>query len=167
MTDHEYLSCPLLENVTYSITDTEIKITGSSTQFIHVRRFVPLDVNAILNQYVEVRQTVKQRKAKISYCLHLRKRILENQDQYMKDCQEARWLFGLMTATAREIQKRGLHYGTVNDTVLKKLNDDHAAYLALFWGNRSISIMSDVKSRLDAIPGYLSKDDATDITIYM
>lgn len=44
MTDEEYLNGPLIEGVTYSITEDAIKITSDSTVYIDIKRLVPLDI---------------------------------------------------------------------------------------------------------------------------
>lgn len=167
MTDEEYLSRPLLEGVEYCITEDLIKITSDHTEYINLKRFIPLDIESLLERYDEVRQMAKKRKAKISYKRHLRKKILENRDEYRKDCLEAQRLFESMTAVAKEIQKRGLHFGTTDDTVLKKLCDYKALYLVLFGGNRSISAIRDIKTALDASLNLLLEADSAELIIYM
>ena len=167
MIDEEYLSRPLLEGVEYCITEDRIKIASSHTEYINLKRFIPLDIESLLEQYGEVLKMAKKRKAKISYKRHLRKKILENRDEYRNDYLEAQRLFGLMTAVAKEIQKRGLHFGTTDDAVLRKLWDYKAPYLALFCGNRSISAIRDIKSALDEYSKSLLDTDSADLTIYM
>lgn len=167
MTDQEYLSRPLLEDVTYYISKDLIKITRHSTDYIYVNRFTPLDIKALLNQYDEVRKLAKQKEVKISYQRHLRKTILEHQDKYKKDCQESQHLFERMTAVSKEILGRGLHYGTIDDPILKKLRDYQAKYTALFHRKRSILIISSVKSDLERIQNRLFMPDTQGLTIYL
>lgn len=167
MTDEEYLKRPLLDGVTYCIAEDIIKITSRHTEYINVSRFIPLDIKALLEQYDEVRQMARQRKAKISYRRHLRKKILENRDEYKNDYQEAQRLFKSMADLAKEVRSRGLHSGTTDDAVLGKLMDCQTKYSALFWRNRSISAIRDVKTALDAALNLLSETDSTDLTVYL
>lgn len=167
MVDEEYLSRPLLEGLEYCITEDLIKITSSHTEYINLKRFTPLDIESLLEKYDKVRQMAKKRKAKISYKRHLRKKILENRAEYRNDCLEAQRLFELMTTVAKEIQKRGLHFGTTDDAVLRKLRDYEAAYSALFCGNRSISAFWDIKRALNDSLKLLLERDSTELTIYM
>lgn len=167
MTDQEYLSRPLLEDVTFDISKDALKITRRSTHYIYVNRFTPLDIKALLNQYDEIRKLAKQQGVRISYRRHFRKAILENRNEYKKDCQESQHLFEIMTAVSKEIMGRGLHHGTIDDPVLKKLRDYNAKYVALFYRNRSISIIGGVKNDLDRIQSSLSMPDTKGLTIYL
>lgn len=165
--DQEYLSRPLIEDVTYIITADCLRISSPCTLYAGARPYIPLKKDALLELYTKVLCIAKQRGAKVSYRSHLRKNIIGNWDEYEKDCHEVQRLYAEMLGKAKEIAIRGLHYGTVDDEFLKGLQSLEAKYHALFHGNRSISIISEIQSRLESALGCFTNSEGCNITIYL
>lgn len=165
--DQEYLSRPLIEGMTYIITADDLRISSPCTLFAEAKPYIPLKKDAILQLYAEVLHTAKRCGVKVGYRLHLKRCVMENWDEYEKGCHEAQHLYVEMLGKAGEAASRGLHYGTTDDTVLKALQAIEAKYHALFWRNRSIAKISDVKSHLESAIGYLAGPDTGHLTIYL
>lgn len=165
--NHEYLCRPLIEGMTYIITADDLRISSPCTLFAGAKPYIPLKKDAILQLYAEVLHTAKRCGVKVGYRLHLRRCVIENWDGYEKDCQEAQRLYAEMINKAKQVESRGLHYGTTDDSVLKALTIIEAKYKAMFWRNRSISQISGVQDHLGSMRNHLAAPCIGNQTIYL
>ena len=72
-----YLSRPLIEGVSYEISDTDIAIQSPHTCYVRCKLPRRRDKDALLRQYSGVLAVAKAQRVKISYTLHIRKTIQE------------------------------------------------------------------------------------------
>lgn len=121
--DDNYLARPLVEGVTYEISDTDIAIQSPHTCYVRCKLPRRWDKDTLLLQYSGVLAAAKAHGVKISYTLHIRRRIQELWPEYEAACAEREKLFARLGALAREVQARGIHYGTADDKTLSAVQE--------------------------------------------
>lgn len=152
----EYLLRPLIEDVAFTIEDSQVRITGPSTIYIGTHRIIPLNKDELLSLYKRVLSSAKARGVKISYTRHMRKQITERWDEYESRCAEADTLFSKIIEQSRIVRARGIHYGTRDDEALDKLGTLRSEYEKYFWRNSIISQFSEIRHELMDIEKDLS-----------
>ncbi len=129
--DGNYLSRPLIEGVSYEISDTDIAIQSPHTCYVRCKLPRRRDKDALLRQYSGVLAVAKAQRVKISYTLHIRKTIQELWPEYEDACAEREKLFAQLKKLAQDVKTRGIHLGTVDDEVLsaaQEVSEKLAAY---------------------------------------
>lgn len=116
--DDNYLSRPLIEGVSYEISDTDIAIQSPHTCYVRCKLPRRRDKDALLCQYSGVMASAKAQGVKISCTLHIRKTIQDLWPEYEAACAEREKLFARLKELAQEVKARGIHLGTVDDEAL-------------------------------------------------
>ncbi len=150
--ENDYLSNPLIEDVVYEISDTQVSIQSPCTGYVSYKLPCRLDKEALLRRYRNVLAMAKAQGVKISYTLHIRRTIQELWPEYEAACSEREELFPRLKELALKVKARGIHYGAVDDEVLaaaKKIAWQLAAYEHGGKPARSIAEVSYDLSRLE------------------
>ena len=158
ITDREYLSHPLIENITYIIDNDCVDIFSESTCFVRHKLLSYIDVFGLLRLYQEVIQKAKAQGVSISYSMHIKKNLLDKQEEYKKSHKEAFVLFSCIVEQAKIVRGRGIHYGCVNDKELDKLYELSSQYEKYFWRNSVISEIFEYSCRLKDLQTSLSQN---------
>lgn len=161
VSDMEYLQRPIIEDVEYIITDNKIKIASPHTLYCNVERIeriIPL--KELLELYQRIIKKAKEKKFSISYKARIKNTILANYDRYIKEIQESNLLFDKMIEIAKQVEKRKIHYGSVDDEVLNNLSDLKNEYIKIYYRASACSIMEDIKHKLDNIYSNVNSDVA-------
>jgi ribosomal protein L14E/L6E/L27E len=165
--DSEYLSKPFIEGAEFIIEDNYIKITTPTTVHVETRRVSPLHYEEFTSLYKSVIRTAKYKKVKISYTRHIRRDLIDRWDEYITMWSKAHDLFNEIVRQAIIVRERGLHYGTIDDSELKKLQnlcEDNRSY---FYGGSIISRIADDYFKLKSISQRLEKPILGELTIYL
>ena len=141
--DRDYLARPLLKELTYEISaERGIKISSSSGVIAQAAAPAPrLERNALLEQYQRVLTTAKSRRACISYCNHLRRRITKEWKNYLDAAKRRDDLFQQLLDQARLLQIRGIHIGYRDDAQVQRWNELYWEYEKTAYRNSPVSQM--------------------------
>lgn len=118
----EYLNRPLVEDVSYEISEDRISIRCPHTIFYDNILPKRCDKDAMLDQYRRVLQIAKAQNVKISYSRHIRRTIQERWHDYVTGRERQEQLFQELREIVSKIQQRGIHRGYSDDEEIKKAN---------------------------------------------
>lgn len=163
----EYLMRPYIEGALFTIENNHIRITSPSTIHAEAKIITILCQADLLSLYKKVLQKAKTHKVRISYSQHIRKQILERWNEYESRCIEAGIMFATIFEQAKVVRERGLHYGTVDDTELAKLQKLCSKYGEFFYRNSIASQMSEIYYHLNSLDSDLSTLASRLDTIYL
>lgn len=155
--EENYLSRPLIDGISYEISDTHIAIQCSSTCYINCTRPSRMDKDALLRRYRNVLAMAKAQGVRIKYTRHIRKTIQQLWPAYEADFAEREKLFDQLLELAWQVKARGIHWGTVDDEVLStiaKVSNQLAAY---GYGGTPTSGIADISSFLSSHERSLSR----------
>lgn len=141
--DEEYLLKPQL-NVTYIITDEMIKINTENTGFINCSRVHKLVQTDILELYKEIVRMAKENAIIISHKNKMRKYVTENWQIYLDSVKAYNALFEILNEKAKELQKRGIHFGCADDYFLDDCLKIENEMSTFFYTNSPISKMNHI-----------------------
>ena len=117
----EYLKRPLIEDVSYEITETRVAIQCPHTCF--VGRTLPgrYREDDLVDLYRRVLQMAKEQGIRISYSRHIRKTIREQWPGYVAGREKQERLFRELRDAAEAVRQRGIHMGHADDEVLARI----------------------------------------------
>ncbi len=117
----EYLKRPMVEDVSYEISETYVAIQCPHTCF--VSRTLPdrCRKDALLDQYRRVLRMAKEQGARISYTRHVRKTIREQWPGYVAGREKQERLFRDLRDAAEAVRQRGIHQGHADDEALARI----------------------------------------------
>lgn len=127
-----YLERPLIDDVTYSISDDLVRIDSPHTLFVNAIRRTICPKDILLQRYNAVHAMAKKNGVRISYGYHIRRTIRERWQEYDDACREVGILFTSIVQQAKIVEARGIHMGSVDDDELNKLDTlvwKHDTYL--------------------------------------
>jgi uncharacterized membrane-anchored protein YhcB (DUF1043 family) len=143
--DKEYLQKELVPNVQYLINDDIVKVNSDNTNYCYINR--PKEFIHgfdIMRLYKDVIKLAKQKNISISYKNKYKKIIEENYEQYTISYNQIQTLFKQIAEDFKEVQKRGIHYGTMDDYALSEAEDKRNKYGEFFYRNTAYSIINDI-----------------------
>lgn len=117
----EYLERPLIEDVSYEITETRVIIECPHTCFVSRTLADRCRKDALLDQYRRVLRMAKEQGAKISYSRHIRKTIREQWPGYVAGREKQERLFQELRSAAEAVRQRGIHLGHADDEALARI----------------------------------------------
>jgi len=139
--DKEYLSRKTIE-VNFSINNNYIKIDNNHTTYCDITRIQNLICkNEILKLYKAVYQLAKQKNVKIGRKNGYKKFIVENWNSYLQLINYYNRLFDEIIKDFKEVEKRKLHSGTIDDQVLNAAQHKSNKYKEVFYNNSIYSQM--------------------------
>lgn len=168
--DQEYLQHDLIPNITYNINDDTIRVSSPDTCYCSINR-PKTEIFAIDFDYVykQIIKKAKQKGISISYKNKYKQAFYDNFDMYHTEFFRTQQLFKKIANGYKEIEKRGLHYGTMNDQVLHSVEKLQHEYTACFWRTTALSKITEIyrqcKDTLEDIE--LSNDQKTVTKIYI
>ena len=156
--DIAYLERPLIEDVSYEITETRVAINSSSTCFVSCVLPERCRKDDMLDRYRRVLRMAKAQGVKISYSAHIRKTIMTQWSEYEAARENQERLFEKLRELAKCIQQRGIHMGFVDDEYLAQLNRICDQLAMLRCRDRVISRIAEFDYALSFLERDLSKD---------
>ena len=117
----EDLKRPLIEDVSYEITETYVSIQDLHTCFVNRTLPERYRKDALLDQYRRVLRMAKEQGTKISYSRHIRKTIQEQWSGYVAGREKQERLFRELREAAEAVRQRGIHMGHRDDEALAKV----------------------------------------------
>lgn len=127
--DQIYLARPLLEGLTYEISETRICIKSQGSELAGARGpNARLDKKTLLEQYQRVYQAAKAQGAKINFCNHYRRKIQTVWKEYESAAAVREELYHKLMEQARVLQKRGIHVGYTDDAELQQWRELYGQY---------------------------------------
>ena len=141
--DRDYLARPLLKELTYKISPVEgINISRSGGIVAQAAAPAPLlEQKKLLEQYQRVLMTAKARRACVSYCNHLRRRITKEWKAYLDTAKERDRLFQQLLDQAHLLQMRGIHMGYSDDAQVQRWNELYGNYEKTAYRNSPVAQM--------------------------
>ena len=165
--DSEYLAKPLIEGAEFTIGDDYIKISSPSTIHAESRRVLPITKEEFTSLYKSVLRVAKFKKVKISYRRHIRRDSINKWEEYIGACRKARELFIAIIKQAIVVRERGLHYGTIDDYELGKLQNLCEENRSFFYAASIVSRVAEDYFKLKSISQGLEKSGSEEMTIYL
>lgn len=165
--DQEYLSRPLVEDVTYEIEPARLYIQCSHTSYVGAFLEERYQKNQLLGMYRRVLRAAKVKGIRISYGQHFSKTIKERWAEYETACGEQEDLFHQLIEQAKRVQSRGIHYGTVDDMELSLLRKLEAKFYSYTHGSSVISLLDSIGCRLAKLDRELSQPSSHYTMIYL
>ena len=153
ISDTEYLSKPLIENVRYNITDNVIEVDTDSTSYCRMKRirYTNITEQELRKLYNEVVMLARSNKIKISFKKKTKELIYNNIVGYYENVKTANELFEQCKEVFQEVQKRGLHLGTLDDIVLEKGQSIKNKYGELFYYGTPYTTITDIYNGLNEL----------------
>lgn len=145
--DKEYLSRPLLD-VKFRITESEVYVASEHTGYANIRKLERLLKEDILKLYSEVVKMSKSQGVKLSYKNHYKKNIEEHWEFYREELKYYNEIFDKTREKFLEVQERGLHSGTSDDSVLKEALELRNEFMKCYWRTTHISKMTEIYAKL-------------------
>lgn len=112
----EYLERGLLPNVSYEITKDKVEVSSPNTAFVKIYRVTPISIKELTDSYTKLK--------KLSVPKFF-KRLPEVTDfigrhwsAYLKEIELVNLIFENIVVVYREIEKRGIRQGSLDDKVL-------------------------------------------------
>ena len=155
--EENYLSRPLIDGISYEISDTRIAIQSSCTCYINCMRPTRMDKDALLRQYRNVLAMAKAQGIRIKYAKHVRKTIQQLWPAYEADFAEQDKLFDRLVELAWQVKARGIHWRSVDDEVLYTLVKAGFQLAAYGYGGTPTSGIEDIRSFLTSHERSLSR----------
>lgn len=154
----DYLARPLIESVSYEISDTRIAIQSPNTCFVDYTLPRRWRKDELLCLYQSVLHTAKARGTKISYSLHIRKTLLEKWSEYEAACTERERLFSQLRDWTLCVQRRGIHMGHSDDEYLGSIYKINAQLMAYGYGGSITACIAHCYHVLSQLKQSLSHD---------
>ena len=150
MTNTPYLDRPLVQGITYTISDDEIKISCSHTMYCHMRLYNPKHTQAdLMALYKAVYRQAKEAGTSVSFKLGYKRTLKDRWTEYEQDTQKSQEIFKAAQSLALHIRDdRGIHMGSRDDEQLERLEKLQFQHQQLFYRNTAISCISDIAYRL-------------------
>lgn len=165
--DREYLSRPLVEDVTFEIGPTRISIHSPHTIYIGVTLPMRYQRDRLLETYRRVLRAAKAKGIRVRYGRHFSRTIKDRWAEYEAACEEMESLFRRLIEQAKRVQTRGIHYGSVDDMELSRLQKLNAEFQPCTYGTNAASIMASISYSLEELDRDLSRPSALCDTIYL
>ena len=159
ITDSEYLSRPLIKDVTYLIDNDCVNIFSPNTCFVRQNLLSRIDVFGLLRMYQEIIQNAKAQGVSISYSMHIKKKLINQRSEYEKCHKEAFSLFRRMVEQAKVVRDRGIHIGCSDDRELDELHEMSNQYSRYFWRDSVLSKMNEYSRRLNDLQTSLAQQN--------
>lgn len=144
VSDKEYLSRPLIENMEYYITPERIKVSCPHTvfiQFVHVSSYTQKE---ILAYYSDVIKLCRELGVKVHYTNKYKATVLKNWEDYTEAYKKYCVLYDDILNMTVELKKRGLHKGTSDDMFLKKIYKKTAILDTFYYGSNVLSQINSI-----------------------
>lgn len=123
-----YLKNDLIPDVKFEIAENTIKVSSPSTIFVQMCREPEYAQKDCLGIYSQILGLAKEKGAKISYKLSSKKKLLNLWSDYTTDTSEINFIYSSVVEVLKKVQANGIHYGVVDDIVLKKAQDLQNAF---------------------------------------
>ncbi len=152
----EYLKRPVIEDVSYEITESRVSIQCPHTGF--VGRTLPerCRKDALLDQYRRVLRMAKEQGARISYSRHIRKTIREQWPGYVAGREKQEQLFRELRDAAEAVRQRGIHLGHGDDEALAKVYEIGSSLDRLSFNDEAIRSITGAMNYLRTLEHELS-----------
>lgn len=129
LADQEYLARPLLEGVTYEITEERIRIKNDHTVLAEAKGPDSLlDQKKLLEQYRNIYQMAKKRGVKVSFSEHYRWKLQRKWKEYESDAEARQESYRRLLEQARVLQNRGIHMRYADDGELNRWRELYRQY---------------------------------------
>lgn len=165
--DREYLSRPLVEDVTFEIGPTRISIHSPHTIYIGVTLPKRYQRDRLLETYRRVLRAAKSKGIQVRYGRHFSRTIKDRWAEYEAACEEMESLFRRLIEQAKRVQTRGIHYGSVDDMELSRLQKLYSEFNPYTYGTNVTSIMASISYGLDELNRALSQASPQCDIIYL
>jgi hypothetical protein len=165
VSDKEYLSRDLLNNVSYTIEDNKIDIACSHTCFIRTKRHKTINKTELLNLYKHVSSTAKAKHVKVSRKNAYKKFITDNWNNYISELDRYNTIFDEMIILYKQVQERGLHCGYSDDCVYNQASELWRKYQHSFYRTSILDKFEEIKHELQELSEDLKKDNLIQITL--
>lgn len=121
MNREEYLKQKLIPNITYTISDEEVRIDSMSTTFVHCKMPEKVRWAYVDRLFHRLRCASKGKKITIRGLNKAKTRMKECIEGYEKTFDEIKTLFKELVEVAGDVKKDGIHYTYSNDEKLEKV----------------------------------------------
>ena len=139
----EYLKRELIESVSYKIEKDFIEINSDCTNYITINRIKLIEKNTLLSMYTKVRKLAKEKNTSIGRRGY-KKYITEHWEKYENEVKYYNNLFDRIVEKSKEVQERGIHYGTSGDEVLNELMELRNKYIEVYYRNTVSDAISEI-----------------------
>ena len=151
----EYLGRPLVDGIEYEITDNKIKIVCPHTSYINITRHEKISLDSILSMLNEIDKIRKaDKRIKVKGISTIRKRVKDAYKLYLIDWEVYNEAFNKCMSLAKQVEREGVHYGTIDDAVLEEIIKTRFVIDRLGYGGTNYSTMlglnNSVKGALNA-----------------
>lgn len=142
--DKEYLGRPKIEGAIFKIDKNCVVVTTPQTHYVRDRRVERKTKEAVLGRYKAVYRAAKKEGINIAYRNHYKRTIDGEWGRYRVEYKEYTELFDKMVEGYKQVEKRGLHIGTVDDEVLGRAVKLTAKVQGYYYRDKAMSIIEEI-----------------------